>query len=341
MSIRVPNQDFSNALLTRAVVVMVVLAFAVLDASRFAAQAGQKEPRLSVTVDARVELMSIIFRLAGNPEYNQGKVASYLADVDEHFGPYRDHKVVELARNLRRTRGVSYDAVMSMAVHLTDAESLGEKVPLDPHPASLDARWRTDEAREFLRLARQFVSDSSFAEFVAEHQQLYQLAESRLQKVLDEHGHVEWFDQFFGSRPTASFAVAVGLLNGGGCYGPRFQNAEGREELYCILGAWSTDADGNPQFDENMLGTVVHEFCHSYANAIIEHHAEALKEGRRENVPACRRRHAAASVRELENHDVRIAGTGLHRQVHDALRQSGSRTASDSERTTTPISLDG
>src|SRR5262249_1702982 len=46
---------------------------------------------VDVTVDPRVELLSIIFHLAGNPEYNQAQVRSYADDVTTHFGPFKDH----------------------------------------------------------------------------------------------------------------------------------------------------------------------------------------------------------------------------------------------------------
>ena len=55
-------------------------------------------PHVTVSVDPRVELMSILFRLAGNPEYNQGRVPSYVQDVESHFGRFRDHPVVKLAK---------------------------------------------------------------------------------------------------------------------------------------------------------------------------------------------------------------------------------------------------
>ncbi|MCP4645126.1 MAG: DUF4932 domain-containing protein, partial [bacterium] len=100
-----------------------------------AANRPKAELPLRVMVDPRVELMSVIFRLAGHPEYNQGRVDVYTKDVEQHFGKHRNHPTVATARKLRRTRGVSYDACMSMAVHLTDAYTLGEKVPLSPHPA--------------------------------------------------------------------------------------------------------------------------------------------------------------------------------------------------------------
>src|SRR5690606_4723013 len=112
------------------------------------------------------ELLSIIFRLAGNPEYNQGRLESYLADVDAHFGRFREHVAVNTARTLRRPRGVSFDAVMSMAVHLTDAYDLNERVPFDGPEARLDARWRPDEARLFLQELRRFVHDTHFRGFL-------------------------------------------------------------------------------------------------------------------------------------------------------------------------------
>jgi hypothetical protein len=93
-------------------------------------------------VDPRVELLSVLFRLAGNSKYNQGKVASYTYDVEKQFGAFRNHAAVKLARRLRESRGVSYDACRSMAVHLTDVDELQTIVPLDPW---FDQTWRPGE----------------------------------------------------------------------------------------------------------------------------------------------------------------------------------------------------
>jgi len=240
-------------------------------------QDERRKPALRVAVDPRVELLSVIFRLAGNPEYNRAAVPGYAEEVEKHFGPYREHEVVKLGRKLRATRGVSFDAVMSMAVHLADARTLGERVPFDPHPADLDRRWRTDEARAFLAAARGFVKETGFAGFIEKHQALYELTEKRVQAVLDEHAHLEWFDAFFGARPGASFTVVPALLNGPNCYGPRCRTADGTEVLYCVLGVWDVDGEGQPAFDRAMLDTVVHEFCHSYCNAVVDAHAEELR----------------------------------------------------------------
>jgi hypothetical protein len=232
---------------------------------------------LTVRADPRVEFMSLIFRLAGNPEYMRGLVPSYVEDADAHFAPFRDHDVVRLARRLRAERGVSFDAVMGMAVHVDDAASLAARMPLDPRPAWLDARWQPAEAEAFLAAARRFVTDSSFDAFVARHQALYALTESRLAAVLEEHVRLEWFDAFFGGRPGTDFIVVPALFNGPNSYGPRCQPPDGREQFYCILGVWQVDAEGAPRFDARITGTVIHEFCHSYANPIIDRHADDLE----------------------------------------------------------------
>ena len=56
---------------------------------------------LRVIVDPRVEFLSVIFRLAGNPEYNRARVKSYAEDAENQFGKFRGCAVVNLAQALR------------------------------------------------------------------------------------------------------------------------------------------------------------------------------------------------------------------------------------------------
>ena len=263
--------------LFRALLVVLVVWGPVTACDRQAPAPQAASVALVVRADPRVEFMSLIFRLAGNPEYTRGLVPSYIEDADAHFAPFRDHDVVRLARRLRSERGVSFDAVMGMAIHVDDASSLTARMPLDPRPTWLDARWQPAEAEAFLAAARKFMTDSSFDAFVARHQALYALSQSRLAAVLEEHVRLEWFDAFFGGRPATDFIVVPALFNGPNSYGPRCQPPDGREEFYCILGVWQVDAEGAPHFDARITDTVIHEFCHSYANPIIDRYADDLQ----------------------------------------------------------------
>jgi hypothetical protein len=242
----------------------------------FAAEEKDDRIPIRVNIDSRVELISIVFRLAGNPEYTQGRVPNYLRDIDEHFGPFRDHALIKLAARLRNTRGVSYDAPMSLAVHLADAERLEERIPFDAQPLGLDKRWRLEELREFLTLSRQFVKETRFAEFQKAHQSLFDQTVIRAEDLLKREARLEWFNQFFGARPNADFNVVLGMVNGGCCYGSRIAFKD-REELYCILGVWLCDTNGIPRFDRTVLDTVTHEFGHSYVNPLVYRYTQELE----------------------------------------------------------------
>src|SRR5438034_4885230 len=82
---------------------VIVLIFACARTSR-GSEAG-----VSPKVDSRVELLSIVFRLAGNSEYNMSPLKTYTADIDSYFSPYKEHPAVVLARKLASERDVGLD----------------------------------------------------------------------------------------------------------------------------------------------------------------------------------------------------------------------------------------
>jgi hypothetical protein len=222
--------------------------------------------------------MSIIFRLSGTGEYNQPNAKSpYSDEVDAYFGPFRDHRVVQMARELRASRGVGYDAPMSLALHITRSKKLKEKISFDDSPPRLDKRWRPDEAREFLKHARDFVKKTKFGEFVKSHKKLYKVAGTRMTDALNKRDYREWFDEYFGARPGAKFHAIISLLNGPCNYGMGVRYPDGREEICPVLGVTEWDDSDLPVIEDSFYQTVVHEFCHSYTNAIVDRHAEDLE----------------------------------------------------------------
>src|SRR5688572_8988685 len=123
--------------------------------------------RLEIRADARVELVSIVFRLAGAEEYRLGFDTPYRKAVDAHFAAFADHPAVTLARKLRREAGISYDAPISLVTHLDGVPSLAPIVPLSPHPPGLDGRWKKVAIEDTLAALRDFARDSDFETFWA------------------------------------------------------------------------------------------------------------------------------------------------------------------------------
>lgn len=240
-----------------------------------AAPAGDAASQLVITVDPRVELTSIVFRLAGNPEYRKGHVEAYNEAVDEHFGDFADHETVALARRLRAERGISYNAVPQLALHLTDVASCAERVPFDPLPPRLDDRWDPASASGFAAALCRFARDTDFAAFRESHAELYAETEARMRTLMEDQGILTWFDRFFGPRDGSAFHLELALLNGPNNYGASVLLPDG-EEFHSVLGVWETDDAGLPSFRPDVLSTIVHEFTHSYTNPLIDDHADAL-----------------------------------------------------------------
>ncbi|MHC4940847.1 MAG: DUF4932 domain-containing protein [Planctomycetota bacterium] len=226
---------------------------------------------IEVTVDPRVELLSIIFRLAGSPEYNHLSSRSpYSRDVEKHFP--KDHAAVAMAKRLRAERKIAFDAVMSLAVHCN--EKL--EYPYDGRVERLDHRWRMEDVRAFLVLVRRFRDETGFDEFFAAHRQLYDGAIASHREIAAKNAHIEWFDGFFGKKAEARYTVILGLLNGPMNYGVGVR-AEGKEHLSPVLGMYRFDDEGIPQPVPRFVALLIHEICHSYVNPMVDRHAKTLE----------------------------------------------------------------
>lgn len=223
---------------------------------------------ISVSVDPRVEVMSIIFRLAKAEEYLEGQVKGYLQDTDRYFSAFRTHPVIGFVKKIRQDHGVSFDAPMSLAVHVLDAGSFQPRVPFSPRPHGLDNRWSPPEAEEFCSLARDFVKKSNFQHFFASHASLFDSAVAKMKALLEKQAHLEWFDEFFGKSDSGGFHVIVAMNNGPANYSAEVEMPAGKE-IYSFIGVYTCDEADCPVFDQRILATIIHEFSHSFANPLV------------------------------------------------------------------------
>jgi len=229
--------------------------------------AAQQGNGLTVRSDPRVELLAIVFRLAGNPEYAGGLVPSFARALQEHFAPHREHPAVLEAKRLREQYGVSFDAVMSMAIHVDGVQAPQPRRAFTEPDPSLERRWKAAEAQAFVDRLRAFVRDAGFAEFLAANRPALDSARVRMERVVRADIDVAWLTAFFGRQPAGEFIMAPLLTAGAGNYGPRYLDGE-REEVYAIIGT-RADSTGHPAFDARFVPTMVHEFSHSFVNPAV------------------------------------------------------------------------
>lgn len=237
-----------------------------LCAITFAQNAFLNIPR----VDHRIELVSIVFRLAGAPEYNHNMYASYVEKIRMHYEPFKDHKIFEFVKQLRQTNGVAYDAAMFMAISLDNNLD-----PLVPFTGNIpEARWGQEKAMEFVRLLKDFYRETNSAEFFRANEQTYQLASQRFAPVFEKMD-AAWYPAFYGQAPEEQFVIINALGNGGNNYGPQIRLQNGQRKVYAVMGIWKTDQAGDPIYTaEEYFPTLVHEFNHSFINHLIDNNRE-------------------------------------------------------------------
>ena len=237
----------------------------VLPSAQVAAQAKE----LRIGVDRRVELIAIIFKLAGSEEFSPTHLPQYSADIDRFFGPRRNHEAVTLARGLRDRYGVAQARVLAIPIRLTDPPELKERVPFDS-----SGGWPAPPAdtRRFVEAARRFAIDSRANDFFENHRALYDSVNGRIRPPLEHAVDLAWFAPYFGIPSDQMFVVVPLLVAAEGNYGPCMQPPGTLRECYSIVGNTPPDSTGYPKYDAGMAGLLVHEFGHGFVNPLGNAH---------------------------------------------------------------------
>ncbi len=274
----------------RVLLVAITVLLALVANPARGSESGSAAP-FPVRVDPRVEIVMTIFRLAGADEFNMENSASpYSKAIDSYFAAHTDHPAVKAVEKLRAEHSIGFNAVPDLAVRLKDFSSGEFLVPIDPLPIGMDKRWTPDGVRSFAALVRDFARDTNYAAFLEQQRPFFDKAEAAFAGLLATHPFRQLIENFFG-EPIAEGSYAIpGLLAGGGNYGMSVTFPDGRLVVTPIIGVSAWKTDGTPQFDDSDIDTVVHEFCHPFANPLVDLHAADL-------VPAAEvlhRRHAQA-----------------------------------------------
>lgn len=232
------------------------------------------DPRITVAVDPRVELLCVVSRLAGYPEYGKPPSTAYGRDVDTHFARWREHPAVVTARALRAEHGIGYNAPMGLAVYL-DAAFIPIRPLTAPLP-ELDERWNQVDLEAYVAQLQDFAQVTGFAAFLAAHRELHAAVEAEVRRALDGARVVDWYDAHFGPRPNATFLVAPGLLTGEMAYSAQAVDDDGARESLQVVYLPPAGPSGIPTPPRDLLYLLVHEFAHGYVNPALAPHADVV-----------------------------------------------------------------
>ena len=231
--------------------------------------------QINAEVSETVELMSILSRTAEFREYCMDLGGKYTKETEEWFSPFKNHPAIAYYQVLRANYGISYDAVMSMAINLAIE---GNEVKILTNKSGLERRWQNVEIDTFLIKLNQFYTDTRFHDFYVQHQAFYESVLRTYEQNVMQYFHQDWYQRFYGTEPTEQFRVVIGFTNGGGNYGPSRQLPGLHKEVFAICGYHVNEQTGKA-FENGMdyASTLIHEFNHSFVNPLFGANANQLE----------------------------------------------------------------
>jgi hypothetical protein len=232
---------------------------------------------INIKVDPTIELFCTIHRLANTDQYTTNKFPSYISDIEEYFEEFQNHAAVRLAIQQRNQNRINGSAPMSLAVYLNSPPLLTSKNAFFPPPEGLDHRWTENEINEFIDAVKLFSIDSDFMDFFESKQEMYNRSINNLYNYIKNDSILQWFKMYFGYQP-GKYSIILGMQNGNGNYGLTVTHIDSTKEYIAILGASTKRWSNTPKFSDYwILPTIVHEFCHSYVNPLVDDNYENFK----------------------------------------------------------------
>lgn len=224
-----------------------------------------------VSVDERVELLSIIFNIAGAEEYNNLSLESYQNDINSYFKKFKNHELIKETKKLIKNYEVGYDRVIEYALY-TEIKN-NKLLFLNGVPDSkIDSILNipSGESKKYLNLLNEFYTTTNFNLFFRQHENLYSTAIKNFD-IIRKNIDTKWFNDFFLTN-FEDFNVILFFCNKGHNYGPNIKVSDDYDKIYSVIGVWSIDSVFMPIYPPkiNYISIPIHEFAHSFCNPIID-----------------------------------------------------------------------
>ncbi len=230
-------------------------------------------------VDTRMELMSIVAKMAGYPEYNRREGTAYNQSVNNWFDKFKTHPAIETAKEMRSEsrpteKQLQWDGVFMLAMHLVIEN---DSVFLNPNliTEGVDDRCFNELTPRFIEDLNDFYKVSDARGFFESNKELYARLETYMQQNILNNIDDRWLESFFGYAPE-NFNLVQTLLTGTYNYGATTVSREGVESA-CASISLPLDINNQPRINEKWaISIIIHEFTHYYWSPLIEKNKDLL-----------------------------------------------------------------
>ena len=236
--------------------------------------------KLDVSVDPRVELLSVVQLLGG---YVMGAslintdATAYRRDLDVYFAAHRGHPAVKMFAEMY-PKGFAFDAPPEALLYFSNPPELTQRQPV---PDEIKRRAGGERRlNEFVSALRDFARATRFMSFYNAHRREYLRMVEGMRANAKSIDLVGVLENYYGMRQHSYHVMLMPLAVELG-YGVNVRRDDGALDVYQMIGR-SSVKNGSPVFGEGggftLQHLVWHEFSHSFVNPLTEkYRAEVMK----------------------------------------------------------------
>lgn len=237
---------------------------------------------LTPKIDERIEVLSIVYRLAGDPEFNAPPRTAYSRAVDRHFAAYAHHPFIAYVRRLNQTLDQNGDEVgawdvASLALHVGNAPTFSPLVPAGDEGGREGWDSRILLRPEMVAGLQQFYRDAECAAFFQSQAAYFQAVNSDVQRR-STSVNTQWLERFFATPRTETYTSVLSLLGGSDFGYVRVNFGDERRNTHTVFALSAFDRQGLPtgRDYEAMTRISLHEGIHAYANQLVDQNLASL-----------------------------------------------------------------
>lgn len=225
-----------------------------------------KEGNLTLTIDPRMELLSVIQLLS---DYNQTYSLltqfdfKYKESVIERFEKYKEHSAV-IMFNKMSMEGYSYHVPPATMLYFPEAINDIKQVPVELTERSMGE----DVLNEFYNELINFAEETNFIEFYNSQEKFYSDILKQCEESIKGEDYIGDIEGYYGENANGYNIILTSLFHSGG-FGHQVINENNTYDIYSIQGPTGVKND-IPIFGdrETFRYLVWHEFSHSFVNPI-------------------------------------------------------------------------
>ncbi|MDR3046274.1 MAG: DUF4932 domain-containing protein [Bacteroidales bacterium] len=202
-------------------------------------------------VNRTLELMTTVFRLAGDQDFINNNFEGYTSHIDRHFGRFNQHEVIQMAQRMKQQYHFSSQDVMDLALMLKDEKDVfvyNNNITTN-HFSKLFSK---DSIEKFVILLNDFYTISYFQMFFNHMEEDIIIAENNFAAALSEIRFEEIVPKMKANQHK-TYTIFLSLSNGNHHYFSHLKNKSGNDAYYAIVGTTTVNEDDAPIYSASVI----------------------------------------------------------------------------------------